>query len=114
MAVKSSLINNSSVFMAGVWSGTDDFDPAMFDLNDRYTHDQAGASLVEFEFFYPIKAIAEVDNACRVAVGFYPAGNEPGICPVVPKERPQDEGCPPEFTTCFTFGAQVVCYCLQP
>ncbi len=113
IAFKSALLEDSNVFMAGVWAGTDDLDPSMFDLNDHFTHDQAGSSLVEFEFYYPIKAISEIDNACRVAVGFQPTGGEPGICPVVPKED-EDGGCPPEYTYCIPFGQQIVCYCLQP
>jgi len=83
LAVKTSLLGGSQTFMAGVWAGGENLDPSMFDLNDHFTQDQAGSSLVEFEFYYPIKAISEVDNACRVAIGFQPTGNEPGLCPLV-------------------------------
>jgi hypothetical protein len=38
--------------------------------------------LIENPHYYPIKALAEVDNTCRWAVGFTPTGSEPGICPV--------------------------------
>jgi hypothetical protein len=82
LAIKESLLNSNGIYMAGAWAGNDMLDPSLFDLNDHFTQDQAGSSLVEFEFFYPIKAIAEIDNSCRVAVGFQPSGGEPGLCPV--------------------------------
>lgn len=113
VAVKSSLLGTAQNFMAGVWAGNDQLDPALFDLNDHFTQEQAGSSLIEFEFYYPIKAISEIDNACRVAVGFQPSGSEPGLCPVIKEEIP-NEPCPPENVVCFNFGNQTVCYCLEP
>jgi len=83
LAVKSSLLGvNANAFMAGAWAGNALLDPALFDLNDRYTHEQAGSSLTEFTVYYPIKAVAEIDNVCRVAVGFQAGGGEPGLCPL--------------------------------
>jgi hypothetical protein len=82
LAVKRSILGTSTAFMIGMWAGNDLFDPALFDLNDRFSHEQAGSSLKEFEFFYPLKSVYELDNACRMAVGFQPNGGEPGICPL--------------------------------
>ncbi|MBN1304992.1 MAG: hypothetical protein JXA13_11210 [Anaerolineales bacterium] len=59
-------------FMIGVWAGTDDLDPAMFDLSDHYTHAQAGALNPEYTDFYPIKELTELDNTCRQPIGFEP------------------------------------------
>jgi hypothetical protein len=35
---------------------------------------------------------AQLDNSCRMAVGFNPTGNEPGLCKT---GADQAEGCPP-------------------
>lgn len=118
IAVKRSILGGISRFMVGMWAGNEQFDPAMFDHNDRFTHEQAGSPLKEFEFFYPIKAVYELDNTCRMAVGFQPTGGEPGICPLPPRpdggEPPSQPSCPPQYVVCFNFGAQTVCYCTQP
>jgi hypothetical protein len=117
LAVKRSILRGVSQFMVGMWAGNALFDPALFDHNDNFTHDEAGSSLVEFEFFYPIKSVYELDNACRIPVGFMPTGNMPGMCPLPPAAEGDDTppaSCPPEYLYCFNFGAQQVCYCLQP
>lgn len=98
-AIKASLLNSNGVYMAGAWAGKDMLDPSLFDLNDHFTQEQAGSSLVEFEFFYPIKAIAEIDNVCRVAVGFFAQGGEPGLCQAGAGSGA--DGCP--------VGQQLVC-----
>lgn len=116
LAVKRTILEGDTSFMVGVWAGADDLNPALFDFNDYYTHEQAGTSLIEFEYFYPIKELSELDNTCRMAIGFQPVGNEPGLCPLPPKpgEDPPASGCPAQYTVCFNFGNQVVCYCVQP
>jgi len=87
IAAKRSLLGGATAYLAGLWTGNEDLNPALFDLNDHFTHEQAGAALVELEYFYPIKQISELDNTCRMAVGFVPTGAEPGLCtlPGVPK-----------------------------
>ncbi|HCR71564.1 MAG TPA: hypothetical protein DIW23_08985, partial [Anaerolineae bacterium] len=99
MAVKLSLLAGDTTFMVGMWAGTDDLDATLFDINDMFTHEQAGSSLKEFEFFYPVKEVSELDNTCRMAIGFQPTGNEPGGCPVpVPGDDsppPPGQSCPP-------------------
>jgi len=82
LAIKSSLLGTNGVYMAGAWAGRDLLDPSLFDFNDHFTQDAAGSPLTEFEFYYPLKAVAEIDNVCRMAVGFQPSGGEPGICTV--------------------------------
>lgn len=79
-AVKQTVLGSPYSFMVNMWAGTSLLDPALFDLNDAYSHEQAGAANPGFELFYPIKAISELDNTCRLAVGFQPTGNELGIC----------------------------------
>lgn len=78
-AIKRSALENPTQYMINMWAGYS-LDPGMFDINDRYTHEEAGAADAGLEYFYPIKAVAEVDNSCRVPVGFQPTGKEPGLC----------------------------------
>lgn len=114
IAVKRALLQGDDSFLVGMWAGNQDLDPASFEINDHITHEQAGSSLVEFEYFYPIKELSEIDNTCRMAIGFQPTGNEAGLCPL--PEQP-DQGCPPEYYVCRNISqiaVVIVCYCAQP
>jgi hypothetical protein len=109
IAAKRALLAGDTTYMVGMWAGNTSLDPAGFDVNDHFTHEQAGAALIDLEFFYPIKAVAELDNSCRMGVGFQPSGSEPGLCPIARKE---DLGCEgPVY--CYNFGSQQVCYCIE-
>ena len=112
LAVKQSLLGGDDSYTIGMWAGNSIFDPAMFDMNDHFTHEQAGAALVELEIFYPIKAISELDNSCRMAVGFQPTGSEAGLCSVA--SPGSDEACQP--ITCtgnFTYYCADTCTCAR-
>jgi hypothetical protein len=90
IAFKSSLIKDAGSFMWGAWAMDDSMlHPDWFDTNDHFTLAQAGSPLIEDTTNYPLKALAEVDNTCRWAVGFVPTGNEPGICPVPATPTPK-------------------------
>jgi hypothetical protein len=96
LAGKRALFGGLKAYLAGVWAGTDDLNPAWFDLNDHFTHDEAGEALKELEYYYPIKQLSEVDNTCRMAIGFEANGSEPRVCPVpgVPGAcSPPPQGC---------------------
>ena len=80
MAFKSSILQGDDKYLVGFWAATAALNPALFDLNDHYTHEQAGEANEEFATFYPIKELAELDNSCRVAVGFLPSGVLPAAC----------------------------------
>lgn len=116
MAVKQAGLSGPR-YMIGMWAGNDLLNPALFDHNDGFTHDQAGSSLIEFEYFYPVKEVYELDNVCRMAVGFDPTGSEPGICPVPPSGG-GDEPPPPPGNSCpppsILFCGRNGCYCLEP
>lgn len=81
IAFKKSLFGEKTKFMVGAWSGTDDLNPALFDLNDHFTHEQAGALNPEYSDFYPIDEITEIDNTCRLGIGFEPAKTVKRLCP---------------------------------
>lgn len=90
IAIKRSVLSNTFIYMIDMWTGHATLDPTMFDYSDHYTHEQAGAADPELPLFYPIKAVYEIDNSCRIAVGFQPSGNEPGLCPVLAPVKPGD------------------------
>jgi hypothetical protein len=74
----------------GAWAGAN-IDPSMFDYNDHMTHAQAGDPSQGYGV-YPIKALAEIDNTCRLAIGFVPTGNEPGLCKTI-QQATSPKGC---------------------
>jgi hypothetical protein len=80
LAFKYSVLNNASQFL---WNGVADLgvrNPAWFDYNDHFTQADAGSPLPIQTQFYPLKALFGVDNTCRDAYGFTPAGTEAGLC----------------------------------
>jgi len=79
ISVKRSVLGNPGSFLIGMWAGSSLLDPALFDLNDHFTHDQAGAADSSYQAYFPIKAVAEIDGTCRLAVGFQ-TGKELGLC----------------------------------
>jgi len=94
LAIKRSLFKVEPTelrYLINMWAGTDILDPALFDINDHFSHEEAGAADKGLEFYYPIKAVAEVDNTCKMAIGFKPTGNEPGLCDL--PTAPQEKGC---------------------
>lgn len=93
LAIKRSVLNNTFIYMVNMWTGHGTLDPALFDFSDHFTHDQAGAADPAYPVFYPIKAVYEIDNSCRMAVGFQPTGNEPGLCAVLAPVAPEGPGC---------------------
>lgn len=98
IAFKKELINSDMQFMWGAWAERMVKNAAWLDYNDHFTFEEAGSPLPGLTKYYPMKALAEVDNTCRWTVGFQGTGDEPGICyipppptstPVPPTERPR-------------------------
>jgi hypothetical protein len=79
IAFKLSMIESPSSFAMGAWAGTT-IDPSLFDYNDHMTHADAGDPNQGYPLLYPIKALPEIDNTCRLAMGFVPTSNVPGLC----------------------------------
>ena len=92
LAVKRSLFEADDKYLASFWAAHDALIPAQFDFNDHMTHEQAGAAVHGFEIFYPIKGLSELDNTCKVAVGFVPSGTEPGLCKTLIPTQPGEPG----------------------
>lgn len=122
LAVKTDILGKSERFLAGLWAGDEDLNPALFEFSDTFTHEQAGAAMTELEYFYPIKELSALDNTCRMAVGFQPTGKEAGLCPIPPppgqvEEQPVDSGCPAQYLVCRNvsmIAVVIVCVCNQP
>ena len=88
IAFKLSLIGNPQSYALGAWAGSaESLNPALFDFNDYITHDEAGSPIPDF-YVYPLKKLAEIDNTCRIAIGFVPTGKEPGLCQTIIHEDP--------------------------
>jgi hypothetical protein len=88
-------------FMWSVWASGGDLTPSSFNLHDTISESEAG-SPNKGNANYPIKALAQFDNSCRVPLGFEAAGNEPLGCTVKGPEKEFDgEGV--EF--CGQFGS---------
>lgn len=122
IAVKRSILGYPARYMINIWAGTSQLDPSLFDINDHFTHEQAGAADKALEFYYPIRSVFELDSSCRMAVGFQPTGKEAGLCevfiPVVPGEPPQvctltANSCPNGFdpVKCCCFAAAGIAAC---
>jgi hypothetical protein len=87
IAFKLSLLGDPASFAMGAWAGSDSLNPALFDHNDHMTHAEAGSPIPDF-YVYPLKKLAEIDNTCRIAIGFVPTGREPGLCQTILQEEP--------------------------
>ncbi len=81
LALKLSLFGGDQVFTWGAFVDGAIRDPGAFDLNDRFSIEDAGSALKESEY-YPLKNFYAFDNTCRAASGYVSQGGEPGICPV--------------------------------
>ncbi len=109
LAIKKSVLGGASTFMWSAWADDGLKDPARFDYNDFFTLREAG-SPIGGAADYPLKAVYLVDNTCRLAFGFEPTGNEPGVClaplpastplpdPTVTPQPPCDCASFPNFT----------------
>ena len=81
IAFKLSMLGNPSSYAMGGWAGAN-IDPSMFDYNDHITYAQAGDPNQANPQVYPIKALAEIDNTCRIAIQFVPTTKVPGLCTI--------------------------------
>jgi hypothetical protein len=94
LAFKLEMIGSPKFYAMGAWAGTS-VDPALFDYHDQMSHAEAGSPNPGYEV-YPLKALAEIDNTCRLAINFAPTGKEPGLCATV-AEREGEGGCVPQY-----------------
>lgn len=79
IAFQRSVITSDPVFSWTAWASRDAFKPAWFDYNDHFTFQEAGSPLRELLKYYPLKALAGVDNTCHAPFGFNAFG-QAGFC----------------------------------
>jgi hypothetical protein len=89
-AVTKALLGNPKEFLWGAWADKGWRDPMRFDYNDHIQENTAG-SPIKSSKFYPVKELFNLDNTCRLPVGFTTKTAFRGMCPV----------CKP-VTTCST------------
>jgi hypothetical protein len=93
LAFKLSMLGGPTSYAMGAWAGSADMlNPAMFDFNDHMTHAQAGSPNLGDQL-YPIKQLAEIDNTCRLSIGFAPTSKMAGFCSATAPKQVQ--GAPP-------------------
>jgi hypothetical protein len=96
LAFKLSMLGDPKSYAMGAWAGSPEMlNPAMFDFNDHMTHAQAG-SPYQGDLYYAIKQLAEIDNTCRLAIGFAATNKNPGMCSGVGPRPGGEGGAPPQ------------------
>jgi hypothetical protein len=109
IAFKYSIISEDLEFLWGAWSQAGVLNAEWFDYHDSLPIEQAGDPAVSSQY-YPIMGLASLDNTCRWAYGYAPAGNEPGLCgsTTTPTTGPSQGG----YWVCTGgFAAPPVCEC---
>ncbi|MEA5077951.1 MAG: hypothetical protein VB013_05225 [Anaerolineaceae bacterium] len=101
IAVKRSLVSNPASFLWSAWADDQIKAPYLFDYNDAISLTEAG-SPYKNSSDYPLKKLALVDNTCRQAWNFKPAGKEPGYC--TPAVQPTNTFAPGKPTNTFIPG----------
>ncbi|MDO9547040.1 MAG: hypothetical protein Q7J07_09880 [Pelolinea sp.] len=80
IAVSRSLLENPAEFLWGAWADNGLRDVTMFDYNDTMGPGAAG-SPINTDADYPLKALYNLDNTCRLPYGFEQMGaSYPGMC----------------------------------
>jgi hypothetical protein len=77
-AFRFSILGEARTFIWGVWAA-ESLPPEQFDFNDHFSHEEAGSPLINSRF-YPLKALALIDNSCRWVFGYVPGSPAPGLC----------------------------------
>ena len=111
-AVKRSILDAAPSFICWTWAGSDSLNPALFDLNDYFTQEQAGSSIYDY-YYYPLNELSEIDNTCRIVIGNQTIQNSLGICETVPVPGDQPAGCrpPPQGCGPNEYFSDITCRC---
>ena len=102
IAFKRSLVSKDT-FVWGVWAADSLLDPALLDLHDHYTQQEAGSPYPSHSTF-PLAAVNQVDNTCRETYKFEATDPIPGLCytpqkPTATTQPPATETEPPPEET---------------
>jgi hypothetical protein len=91
IAFKLSFIGNDDEFTWNVWTDEGVQHPDWFDYNDHFSVAEAG-SPVSTSSYYPLNALAAVDNSCRWTYGFDAIEPIPGLCSIPATPTPEPSG----------------------
>ncbi len=84
IAISRALLGDPEEFLWGAWADGGISNPALFDYNDHFGPSEAG-SPINTDPDYPLKAVASLDNTCRLPYGFAQVGSIPGMCLSIPE-----------------------------
>ena len=94
-ALSKALFESPAEFLWGAWADNGLRDPAQFDYNDRMGSSSAGSPLRGAD--YPVKALYNLDNTCRLPYGIPQTGSHPGECKIgiqpTLESEPDDPNC---------------------
>jgi len=93
IAVSYALIETPEEFLWGAWADNGLMDPAQFDYNDRMGPTAAGSSIKDK--YYPVKALYNLDNTCRLPYGIEQTGLVPGMCKIGVQPVKKEGTCRP-------------------
>jgi len=93
IAVSRNLLNNPTEFLWGAWADNGLKNVTMFDYNDTMGPTEAGSPIKNDED-YPLNALYNLDNTCRLPYGFEQIGSFiRGMCITQPPPAPEID-CP--------------------
>lgn len=97
IAFKKSLVAGTRTFVWGVWAADSLLDPALIDLHDNFTQNEAGSPYSSHST-YPLAALNLVDNTCRETYKFEATMPIPVLCytPDKPTPTPTPTATPTE------------------
>ena len=91
IAVSCSLLDNPIEFLWGAWADNGLKNATLFDYNDTMGPSEAG-SPINTDVDYPLKALYNLDNTCRLPYGFEQMGAVvPGMCITLPPAPEPDK-----------------------
>ena len=110
LAFKKELLGQLGVLWSA-WTDGAMKDPGLYDFNDHFTFEEAGSPNKD-NYRYPVKAVSQVDSTCRSWYGFFPSGDEPGLCTVGESTKQDEPGMGFCETTYTVAGAGCIGPCL--
>jgi len=106
VAVSRDLLENPPEFLWGAWADNGLRNKTMLDHNDTMSPSEAG-SPINTDDNYPLNALYNLDNTCRLPYGFEQMGaSYPGMCITQP---PVNKDAPNCVTTCTGGFAALIC-----
>jgi hypothetical protein len=92
IAVSRTLMNNAEEFTWGAWADGGVKDPSLYDYDDHFGPSEAGSPINTSED-YPLKAVASLDNTCRLPYGIVDTTGIPGLCLSIPPKEEHKVSC---------------------